>query len=107
MKRVSKKRVTFHFPFELHGIKHSFLPGEYTIETEKVPIPGGAIINFRPIETILIAHPPDGESSPISFWAVDPEELDKVIAKDTDRYVAAQRAARAAQSLDGDDTESE
>lgn len=107
MKRVSKKRVTFHFPFQLSGIKHSFLPGQYTIETEEEPIPGGAVISFRPIETVLIAHPPEGEISPTSFWAVDPDELDEAIAKDTDQYITAQRAARAARSSDGNDPESE
>lgn len=77
------------------------------IETEEVPIPGGAIINFRPIGTMLVAQRPDGELSPTSCWVIDPEELDKVIAKDTDRYVWAKRAARVAQNLDGNDTESE
>lgn len=107
MKRVSKKRVTFHFPFELGGINHAFSPGQYTIETEEEPIPGGTVINFRPIETVLIAHPPEGEISTTNFWAVDPEELDKAIAKDTDQYIAAQRAARAARSGNGDEPESE
>ena len=107
MKRVSKKQVTFHFPFELGGINHSFQPGRYTIETEEEPIPGGTIINFRPIETVLIAHPPNGDLSPISFWAVDPEELDKAIAKDTDQYISAQRTARAARDKGSDDSESE
>lgn len=107
MKRISKKQVTFHFPFELRGINHSFLPGRYTIETEEEPVPGGTIINFRPIETVLIAHPPAGDSSQTSFWAVDPEELDGAIAKDTDQYIAAQRAARAARSPTSDEPESE
>ena len=107
MKRISKKRVTFHFPFELSGINRSFSPGQYTIETEEEPIPGGTVIDFRSIETVLIAHPPKGESSPTSFWAVDPEALSEAIARDTDQYMAAQRAAKAAQNPSSDDTESE
>ena len=94
VKRLNKKHVTFHFPFAIDGIQHVFRRGEYTIETEEESLPGGAVIRFRHVETVLIAHPQDHEHSPTSFWAVDPDGSNPVRTRGTLAGIAADGSAQ-------------
>lgn len=107
VKRLNKKHVTFHFPFAIDGVQHVFRRGEYTIETEEESIPGGAVIRFRHVETVLIAHPQDNEDSPTSFWAVDPDEIAKAISNDADQYLKSVRETRKVKEPSDDSSESE
>lgn len=96
VRRTNKKTITFQFPFAIDEIQKVFPPGEYTIETEEESIPGSSIIHFRHVETVLIVHAPDGIAGPTHCWAVDPDALNKVIAKDADQSLQAKRQSIAA-----------
>ncbi|MEO0451104.1 MAG: hypothetical protein AAFZ74_12395 [Pseudomonadota bacterium] len=91
VRRTNKKTINFQFPFAIDEIRKVFPPGEYTIETEEESIPGSSIIHFRHVETVLVVRPPEGKPGPTHYWAVDPNELEKAIAKDADQCLEAKR----------------
>ncbi|MEL6729304.1 MAG: hypothetical protein AAFP81_16255 [Pseudomonadota bacterium] len=95
VRRTHKKTISFQFPFAIDEIRKVFPPGEYTIETEEESIPGSSIVHFRHVETVLVVRPPKGKPGPTHYWAVDPDELDKAIAKDADQCLEAKRRSDA------------
>lgn len=95
VRRTNKKVIKFQFPFAIDEISKVFPPGEYTIETEEESIPGSSIIYFRHVETVLVLRRPEGKPGPTHFWAVDPDALNKAIAKDADQCLEAKRKANA------------
>ena len=95
VRRTNKKTINFQFPFVIAEIRKVFPPGEYTIETEEESIPGSSIVHFRHVETVLVVRPTAGKPGPTHFWSVDPDELDKAIAKDADQCLEAKRRSDA------------
>lgn len=89
VRRINKKLVTFQFPFSIDNILEIFPAGEYTIETEEESISGSPVVHFSHVETVLVVRPPKGKLGPTSFWSIEPDALEKAIAKDADQCLAA------------------
>lgn len=107
VRRKNKKTINFQFPFALDEIRKVFPPGEYTIETEEESILGSSIVHFRHVETVLVVRPPTGKPGPTHYWAIDPDELDKAIAKDADRCLEGKRREHVMEIANKNKSESE
>lgn len=107
VRRIHKKVITFQFSFAIDEIRKVFPPGEYTIETEEESIPGASIIHFRHVETVLVVRPTNGEPGSTHFWAVNPDALDRAIAKDADQRLEAKRQGDPVESSSQNTSESE
>ena len=107
VRRTKKKEIQFQFPFAIDEIRKVFPPGEYTIETEEESIPGSSVVHFRHVETVLVVRAPKGQPGPTHFWAVDPDALNKAIAKDADQCLEAKRRGHAVKMANKNKSKSE
>lgn len=89
MTRTSTRTVTFGEPFTLSGLEGEQPAGTYTIETDEELIPSLSFTAYRRTATWLRlpgrregAEPSAGFSEVV---AIDPVELDRVLARDAAR----------------------
>jgi len=87
--RISKRLVTFAFPFKLAEIDEELPSGGYTIESENQDLDGATFIAHRLIETVLILRPPAGSRKPVRYVDIDPNGLAAALALDKSRTEAA------------------
>lgn len=93
--RISKKLVTFAFPFTLAEIDEELPPGGYTIESENQDLDGSTFTAHRLIETVIVLRPPAGSRKPVRFVDIDPNGLAAALALDKSRSEAAAAAPEA------------
>ena len=79
--RVSKRLVKFQYSFRLHGHEEVWPAGNYTIETEEVPM-RPPLRGFKTICTTMIIHPSSRSGKASRFIEVNPLELETAISND-------------------------
>ncbi|WP_084420956.1 hypothetical protein [Henriciella litoralis] len=93
--RISKKMVTFEFPFQLDELDEELPAGGYTIETEDQAIDGMNFIAHRCIETVMVIRPPKGSHKAIRYVDIDPAGLEAALARDAAQAEALRSAVKA------------
>ena len=87
--RISKKLVSFAYPFTLDEIDGELAPGGYTIETEDQDLGGVSFVAHRTVATTIILRTRAGSRERTRYIEIDPNGLAAALILDESRTKAA------------------
>ncbi|MEM5515492.1 hypothetical protein WNY37_00930 [Henriciella sp. AS95] len=93
--RISKKLVTFQFPFTLDEIDEECPAGDYTIETEDQDLDGANFTAHKCVETIMVIRPAPRSGKPTKYIEIDAAGLEAALSADKARGDAESKKASA------------
>ena len=89
VRRINKKLVTFQFPFSIDNILEIFQQVSIQSKLRKNRFQVRRSFTLVMSKGVLVVRPPKGKLGPTSFWSIEPDALEKAIAKDADQCLAA------------------
>ena len=82
--RTTSKTVVFHHPFILSGLDEAQPAGTYQIETDDQQMEDVSFLAFRRVSTFIHLHPSREQPGIRQTMTVDPSELERVLALDSE-----------------------
>lgn len=80
--RTSENTVTFKRPFVLDGFDEAFPAGIYSVETDEELLEGLSYLAYRRVSNVIHLHSSPDHPGLKRALAIDPSELDAVLARD-------------------------